>query len=501
MHACIVSSRILSHVCSQRTLSRTYKNVSAPSAFLYVKHGLPCTPRKKSHPYGTGVARDKHISGDDLLDTLRKRGLVADCTDDELGHIIKNNEQTVYCGFDPTAPTLHVGNLVTVMTLIRFALYGHNIIFLVGGATGRIGDPSGRSVERTMMDSPSLNSNLDGIRSTIHRICDNAFAQYKLADGQRPIGNVHVVDNYSWYNNFSIINFLSEIGPHFRVQSMLSKHSVKSRLEQSESGLTFLEFSYQVLQAYDFLYLRDTYGCHIQLGGADQWGNITAGCDLIRKARKGASVYGLTVPLVTTSTGVKFGKSAGNAVWLEESMTSPYHLYQFLLNTADADVERLLNLLTLLDTATVDATMRAHSDQTAHLRGPQRLLAATVTTLIHGAEAASNAEAASQALFGGTDLRGISAAHLRDMFRDAPTVTLSKSDATGTTPLSLVDLATATGLFTSKKDARRTLASGGLYVNNVKAEHVHFNADVDVLHDTVTILRKGKRNYVVVQWT
>ncbi|EGD73451.1 tyrosyl-tRNA synthetase [Salpingoeca rosetta] len=443
-----------------------------------------------------------------FVGTLEERGLLKDSTSDELRTLCEKEQLTVYCGFDPTARTLHIGNLLAIMGLVHCVRAGHNVIALVGGATARIGDPSGRSTERTCLPEAELDANIAGITEVLHRILDNAqqyeasteptaqkSASATAATGAAP--SVKVVNNAEWYDEWRVIDFIADIGRHFRVNSMLAKDSVKSRMEHDE-GISFTEFTYQVLQGHDFLQLFKAHNCRVQLGGSDQWGNITAGIDLVRRVT-GKSVYGVTMPLLTTSTGEKFGKSAGNAVWLDAQLTSPYELYQFFINMADADVERYLAALTLLPVSTIKQVMEQHIQQ-PHERLAQHKLASEVVRLVHGAAAVDEAKTATDALFAHGSLDNVSAATLKAMFATAPSATLDRALITaGTT--SILSAAVQAGLFSSKGEAKRTLKAGGLYVNNNRVERDAPLTSEHVLADALTVLRKGRKHYLIIHWS
>ena len=338
-----------------------------------------------------------------IFEELEARGLVEAVTDPEIGRMLET-PQTVYCGFDPSASSLQAGNLVSIMMLRRLQLKGHKIIALVGGATGLIGDPSGKSAERNMLTLEQVAENKKGIRENLSRILD--------FDG--PNAAV-MVDNYDWYSGLSAIAFLRDVAINFRVPQMLAKESVKKRLEASEGALTFTEFSYQILQGNDFLHLFDQYGCTMEVGGADQWGNITAGTDLVHKMR-GKTAYGLTFPLLLDGSGKKFGKSEGNAMFMSAEKTSVYDWYQFFLRSADDDVIRYLKVFSLRpleEIAELEAQMKAHPEA----RIPQKALAEELTRLVHGEEGLKTALGATQTLFGG-DVSGKSADELETIFKD-----------------------------------------------------------------------------------
>ena len=416
-----------------------------------------------------------------LFEELKARGLVEAVTDPEIEKLLEK-PQTVYCGFDPSAASLQAGNLVSIMVLRRFQQAGHKVIALVGGATGLIGDPSGKSAERNMLTVEQVEENKKGIRENLSRILD--------FDG--PNAAV-MVDNYDWYKGTSAIEFLRDIAINFRVPQMLAKESVKKRLEASEGALTFTEFSYQILQGNDFLHLFDTFGCSIEVGGADQWGNITAGTDLVHRMR-GKTAYGLTFPLLLDSTGKKFGKSEGNALFLNGQMTSVYDWYQYFLRAADADVIRYLKVFSLRpldEIAELEAQMKANPEA----RIPQKALAEEITRLVHGEEGLKTALGATQTLFGGS-VEGKSADELETIFKDVKSAELAKSDCTGK-PVFMV--AADAGMFNSRGDARRMVQQGGLSLNGAKIDANRAFEEADFVDGRMAVLRSGKKNHFLLK--
>ena len=416
-----------------------------------------------------------------LLEELKARGLVEAVTDPEIEKLLET-PQTVYCGFDPSAASLQAGNLVSIMVLRRFQQAGHKVIALVGGATGLIGDPSGKSAERNMLTVEQVEANKKGIRENLARILD--------FDGPNA---AILVDNYDWYKGTSAIEFLRDIAINFRVPQMLAKESVKKRLEASEGALTFTEFSYQILQGNDFLHLYDNFGCSIEVGGADQWGNITAGTDLVHRMR-GTTAYGLTFPLLLDSTGKKFGKSEGNALFLDANMTSVYDWYQYFLRAADADVIRYLKVFSLRpldEIAALEAQMKANPEA----RIPQKALAEEITRLVHGEEGLKTALGATQTLFGGS-VEGKSADELETIFKDVKSAELAKADCVGK-PVFMV--AADAGMFNSRGDARRMSQQGGLSLNGAKIDANRAFADADFVDGRVAVLRSGKKNHFLLR--
>jgi tyrosyl-tRNA synthetase len=421
------------------------------------------------------------VSGD-ILHELDWRGLIAQSTDrDALAATLAAGPATVYSGFDPTAPSLHAGHLVPLLTLRRFQQAGHRPIVLAGGATGMIGDP--RDVgERTLQNSDTVAAWSDRIRGQLERFVDF---------DDSPTGAV-VADNLSWTSQLSAIEFLRDLGKYFSVNVMLDRETVRRRLEGE--GISYTEFSYMLLQANDYVELHERYGCSIQVGGSDQWGNIIAGVRLVRQ-KCGATVHALTTPLVTDSEGKKFGKSTGGgSLWLDPQMTSPYAWYQYFVNTADADVIAYLRWFTFLSAEELAELEQATAER-PHERAAQRRLARELTTLVHGEDATAAVEHASQALFGRGELDRLDEQTLGGALREAAVAQVHAGD-----PASIVDLLVATGLAPSKGAARRTVAEGGAYVNNAKIASEDWTAsDADFLHGTWLVLRRGKRNIAGVE--
>ena len=416
-----------------------------------------------------------------LLEELRLRGLVESLTDEAIAAAMER-PMTVYCGFDPSARSLQAGNLVSIMVLRRFQDAGHKVIALVGGATGLIGDPSGKSQERNMLTLAEVERNKAGIRENLGRIL--------RFDGPNA---AIMVDNYDWYKGTSAIEFLRDIAINFRVPQMLAKESVKKRLEASEGALTFTEFSYQILQGNDFLHLYDNFGCTMEVGGADQWGNITAGTDLVHRMR-GKSVYGLTFPLLLDSTGKKFGKSEGNALFLDGEMTSVYDWYQYFLRAADADVIRYLKVFSLKsldEIAELEAQMRSRPEA----RIPQKALAEELTRLVHGEEGLRKAQGATATLFGG-DIAGKSADELETIFKDVKSAVRPEAEVLGK-PVFMV--AAAAGMFASNGEARRMAQQGGLSLNGAKVDLSRTLTAADLVDGRLAVLKSGKKNFFLLK--
>ncbi len=422
----------------------------------------------------------------DILPELDWRGLFADCTDRAaLERRTAAGPLTLYCGFDPTSDSLHVGNLVPLLALRRFQLAGHRPIALAGGATGMIGDPSGKADERSLLTPDQLRDHLDCIKPQLERFLDFGNAT----------NAARLVDNYEWTSQVPVLEFLRDVGKHITVNSMVAKDSVRTRMEDN-AGISFTEFSYMLLQGFDFYHLRKTFDCELQIGATDQWGNITVGTELTRK-KLGATVWGLVFPLLVKADGTKYGKTAEGAVWLDPKKTSAYRFYQFFVNADDADVVMLLKRLTFLPAdaiAELDAQLRTQPEA----RHAQRALAREMTMLVHGAEATNNALAATSILFGGA-MQDVSEAVFADVVGEAPTSDLGKSAFEGAgTPI--VDLVVRAGLAASKGEGRRAVESGGVYLNNVRVENAsRAVTTADLLFGKFVLLRKGKRSYAVVR--
>ena len=417
-----------------------------------------------------------------LLEDLRWRGLLAQSTDEAALLESLKKPITLYVGFDPTAPSLHVGNLVVLLVLRRFQLAGHTPIALVGGATGLVGDPSGKNEERTLNSTEIVEGWVSRIRTQVSAFLDFSEAKNKAV----------VVNNLDWTSPLSAIEFLRDIGKHFSVNQMLSKDSVSARLEAG--GISYTEFSYQVLQSYDFLELYRRNNCTLQLGGSDQWGNIVAGLDLIRRVEQGNG-HALTVPLLTKADGTKFGKTAGGSVWLDPSMTSPYAFFLYWLNTDDKDVINFLKVFSFKSHEEITALENAHKENPG-LREAHRALARELTSLVHSQATTDRVEAAAKALFGQGDLTELDEETLAGALAELPRTTVSKNDAIPT----WVDLLAATGVVDSKSAARRIVKEGGAYLNNEKISGEDFAPQKsDFLCGKYAVLRKGKRDLAAVE--
>jgi tyrosyl-tRNA synthetase len=419
-----------------------------------------------------------------LYDELEWRGLVAEASEG-LPRLLATETMTGYIGFDPSAASLHVGSLLPIMLLARMQRFGHSPIAIVGGGTGLIGDPSGKTQERQLLSKERVEENLSGLRSQLERFLD-------FEARENP---ARIVNNADWLVEISFVDFLRDVGKYFTVNYMLAKESAKRRLEQEE-GLSFTEFSYLLLQAYDFLVLYDRYGCTLQMGGTDQWGNITAGIELIRKLRQG-SAHGLVCPLVTTASGVKFGKTEAGAVWLDAGLTSPFRFYQFWLNTDDRDVGKYLRHFTWLGRDEI-AELEGAVEEDPAARAAQRRLAREVTAAVHGEGELARAERASGVLFG-AEIEGLGKDDLLAIFEEVPSSDVDRERLAGA-GLPLPELLAETGLAPSKSEARRAIEGGGVYLNNRRVADPRAAVSMtDAIDGALFVLRKGKRNYHLVR--
>jgi tyrosyl-tRNA synthetase len=419
---------------------------------------------------------------------LEFRGLIHQVTDASVLDALDHGHLTAYIGFDPTADSLHVGHLMQMCTLRRLQLAGHRPIALAGGGTGMIGDPGGKSEERNLLSVEELAANVAGIRPQLERFLD--FSEG--AAGARAL----LVDNSDWLGRLSLVDFLRDTGKHFTVNQMVAKESVRARLERPEQGISYTEFSYMLLQAYDFLQLFDAHDCRLQLGGSDQWGNITMGIELIRKTRQ-AEAYGLTSPLLLKADGTKFGKTESGSVWLDARRTSPYQLYQYFLRTEDASVGTVVRMLTFLDHDTI-ASLDAETAEHPERRQAQRSLAHEVCVLVHGEAEATRAAAAAQALYS-EEIATLDEATLLEVCADAPTSSVARAELDG--GMGLVDALVVAGLAPSKGRARTTITQGGAYVNNrrVADADARLGPD-DLLFGRYLVLRRGQRDYHLLRF-
>ena len=416
----------------------------------------------------------------DIIKDLELRGLVQQTTDYEgLKKHLAENVVTMYCGFDPTADSLHIGHLVPALILKRFQMAGHRPIALIGGGTGMIGDPSGRTSERQLNDAETVNYFSEQIKNQLANVLDFD------SDNNGAVAR----NNGEWLGELKIIDFLRDTGKHFGVNYMLAKDSVQSRLEQ---GISFTEFSYMILQSYDFMNLFERENCTLQIGGSDQWGNITAGMELIRRTREEeVKVFGLTVPLITKADGTKFGKTAGGAVWLDPKKTTPYEFYQFWINTDDRDVIKFLKYFTFLSHADIEA-LAVELEQAPEQRKPHKRLAEELTTLIHGEDALRQAERITDALFSG-DIKQLNGEEIKQGFKDVPTVQMTKEAKP------LVDLLVEAKISPSKRQAREDIANGAIYINGDRQQELQYElTDADRIDDQFTIIRRGKKKYFLL---
>jgi tyrosyl-tRNA synthetase len=421
-----------------------------------------------------------------ILEELQWRGLVADCTDpQELAKRVSPGPLTVYAGFDPTADSLHVGNLVPLLGLRRFQLLGHRPIALAGGATGSIGDPSGKTQERQLLTKEVLDANIAKVKEQLRRLLDFDCQPNPAL----------LLDNATWTARVSYLEFLRDIGKHFSVNQMVAKESIRARMEDREAGISYTEFSYMLLQAFDFYVLCRENNCELQIGGSDQWGNITAGIDLTRR-KLGRTVYGLTLPLITNADGSKFGKTVAGAIWLDPARTSVYRFYQFWIRTDDRDVIRYLKFFTFLLQEEIAALEKQHAENPG-ARAAHKALARAVTDLVHGPGATAEAIRASEILFGG-DLEGISESTFNEIVGEVPTKEIERTALEGAGK-PLVEMLVHGGLASSKGQARKDIEGGGVYVNNIReAAFQRMVTATDLLFGKHVLLRKGKRNYVVI---
>ena len=427
----------------------------------------------------------------DFLDDFKARRLFFQCTDeDALGRALAGGQVPAYIGFDPTAASLHIGSLLPVMNLVRFARAGHRPIALVGGATGLVGDPSGKSAERNLLTREVLAAHIAGLRAQLGRYLD-------FSDPER---GALLVNNDDWFRDYNVLDFLRDVGKHFSVNEMLHRESVKTRLHEREQGISYTEFSYMLLQGYDFAALHERHGCTLQMGGSDQWGNIVSGVELTRKLRH-ATAYGLTTPLLTKADGTKYGKSEKGNVWLDPALTSPYEFYQFLFNTEDADVEKLLLQLSLVPLDEIAAVMAEHGPNPAR-RAPQRKLAEAVTRFVHGEEGLAVAQRITRAFFGDVSWSELSPDELNVAWRTQTPAPEMVGDALGGPVGELTAALVTVGLFTSKSDARRGIEGGGVSINGVKVGRQDVKrtlGGLDVLAGGYMVLSKGAKNHKVVR--
>lgn len=417
----------------------------------------------------------------DLLKDLQYRGLINQVTDAEgLEKELNAKQVTLYCGFDPTADSLHIGHLLTILTLRRFQLAGHKPLALVGGATGLIGDPSGKKAERTLNTEDIVVQWSDRIKQQLSQFLD--------FEGEN---KAQTVNNYDWTGKLDVISFLRDVGKNFNLNYMLAKDSVESRIT---TGISFTEFSYMILQSYDFLHLYENNGCRLQIGGSDQWGNITAGLELIRKSLGDqAKAYGFTIPLVTKADGTKFGKSEGGAIWLDAEKTSPYEFYQFLINTDDKDVVKFIKYFTFLEKEEIEELAKAVEEE-PHKRFAQRRLAEEVTKLVHGEEALQQAVRISEALFSG-EIANLTGAEMKQGFKNVPSFICEKEE------IGLLDLLVEAKISPSKRQGREDIQNGAIYINGERCTELErMIGKEDRIDGQFTVIRRGKKKYTVIKY-
>ncbi len=422
---------------------------------------------------------------------LRWRGMLHDVMPETEEHLLKEM-QSAYMGIDPTADSLHIGHLVGVMMLKHFQLAGHKPYALIGGATGMIGDPSGKSNERNLLDEPTLRHNQAALKEQLSR-----FLDFNTSEANGAV----LVNNYDWMKDFSFLAFIRDVGKHITVNYMMAKDSVKKRLSsEAAEGMSFTEFTYQLVQGYDFLHLFRTHNCTLQMGGSDQWGNITTGTELIRRIGGGKG-YALTCPLITKADGSKFGKTEGGNIWLDPARTSPYAFYQYWLNTSDTDAEKYIKIFTLLDQAAIGKLVGDHTEA-PHLRGLQKELAAQVTTMAHGADAYENALRASDILFGKTTAAAVKALDTKtflEVFEGVPQALVSKDFLKEGMDM-IAALAAETGFLKSNGDARRELKQNAISVNKEKVDEGYKITSEDLIDQQYVLLQRGKKNYFILRF-
>ena len=424
-----------------------------------------------------------------FVEELRWRGLLHDIMPDTEAHLLEH-ATAGYIGFDPTADSLHIGSLVQILILKHFQNAGHKPIALVGGATGMVGDPSGKSAERNLLDEASLQKNIEGVKAQLSRFLDfNA--------SENP---AELVNNFDWMKDISLIDFVRDTGKHITVNYMMAKDSVKKRLRsESKVGMSFTEFTYQLFQGYDFYHLYKEMDCKLQMGGSDQWGNITTGTELIRRKAQGKA-YAITVPLVTKADGTKFGKTEGGNVWLDANRTSPYKFYQYWLNASDEDAEKYIKIFTFLDKEAIEALIKEHRE-TPHLRLLQKKIGEEVTIMTHGQEAFDNAIKASQILFGKStseDLKSLDEQTFLDIFEGVPQASVSKEDIENGLDM-IGALAAKTGFLNSNGEARRALKENAISVNKEKVKEDFVISTSDIIANAYVLLQRGKKNYFLLK--
>ena len=425
-----------------------------------------------------------------FVEVLKWRGMIHDAMPGAEEHL-QQQMRSAYVGFDPTADSLHIGNLVPIMLLAHYQRCGHKPVALVGGATGMIGDPSGKSAERNLLDEKTLRHNQQAIQKQLSHFLD--------FDSDKP--NVALmVNNYDWMKNFSFLDFIRDIGKHITVNYMMAKDSVKNRISsESTEGMSFTEFTYQLVQGYDFLYLYQNHNCSIQMGGSDQWGNITTGTELIRRMGNGKG-FAITCPLITKSDGSKFGKSEGGNVWLDPKRTSPYKFYQYWLNSSDQDAEKYIKIFTFLEQNEINTIVESHSTE-PHLRGLQKRLAQEITTMVHGVDNCNNAEKASQILYSKSfkaDIQTLDEATFLDVFEGVPQADVPRAKIESGLDM-IAALSAETGFLSSNGEARRALKENSIAVNKDKVNDQYVLSNTDLINDIYIILNRGKRSTFIIR--
>ncbi|XP_068145088.1 tyrosine--tRNA ligase, mitochondrial isoform X1 [Drosophila tropicalis] len=447
------------------------------------------------------ISPRRHLTHKNLLE-LTDRGffqsIFPDTAAPRIKHLFTSGRQSIYAGFDPTADSLHVGNLLVIMGLLHCQRAGHKPIALVGGATGLIGDPSGRKTERNQLGESVIETNLKAIEQQLLRVFKNhEDCLWDNKKNKTPLAPLTIVNNAEWYANLHLVEFIANMGRHFRMGSMLSRSSVQSRLE-SEDGMSFTEFTYQIFQAYDWLHLLQKHNCCFQMGGSDQMGNLMTGHELISRVERKREVYGLTLPIVTNEEGDKFGKSAGNAVWLDPEKTSPFALYQFFLRMPDSEVEKLLKLFTFIPLPEVEQLIREHQKE-PEKRKAQTLLAEDVTLLVHGENGLKQAERVTNALYKGNveALAELNYAEIKQTLQGAILVDMLKESG-----MSILQLAMKSKCFPTENDAVRIINAGGFYVNQKRVQNIDevITTGIHILRNDISLLRVGKRNFYIIRW-
>ena len=425
-----------------------------------------------------------------FIEVLKWRGMIHDVMPGAEEHLLEHM-RAAYVGFDPTADSLHIGNLVPIMLLAHYQRCGHKPVALVGGATGMIGDPSGKSAERNLLDEATLRHNQEAIKKQLAHFLD--------FESNQPNAAV-MVNNYDWMKDFSFLDFIRDVGKHITVNYMMAKDSVKNRISsESSEGMSFTEFTYQLVQGYDFLHLYQAHQCTIQMGGSDQWGNITTGTELIRRIGNGKG-FAITCPLITKSDGSKFGKSEGGNVWLDANRTSPYKFYQYWLNSSDEDAEKYIKIFTFLEQDEINTLIETHKAQ-PHLRQLQKRLAQEITTMVHGVEDCENAEKASQILYSKAfkeDIQTLDEATFLDVFEGVPQAEVSKSKILEGLDM-IAALSAETGFLASNGEARRALKENSIAVNKEKVNEQYTLSAADLINDTYIILNRGKRSTFIIR--